>query len=94
MKTLTESMQPFIPLDCVGVVQGGGRFRVVLSRKGIYVREEITKKIQEGRRHRETVVTFDAKTPSSTQMEDRDLNLPDLPPKRTRIPGSDPACRT
>ncbi|MGH9429739.1 MAG: DUF3108 domain-containing protein, partial [Terriglobia bacterium] len=47
----------------------------------------ITKKIQEGRRHRETVVTFDAKA-RRAQMEDRDLNLPDLPPKRTESPVS------
>ena len=49
----------------------------------------ITTKIQEGRRHRETVVTFDAKA-RRAQMEDRDLNLPDLPPKRTESPV--PAC--
>ena len=49
----------------------------------------ITKKIQEGRRHRQTVVTFDAKA-RRAQMEDRDLNLPDLPPKRTESPV--PAC--
>jgi len=49
----------------------------------------ITKRIQEGRRHRETVVTFDAKA-RRAQMEDRDLNLPDLPPKRTESPV--PAC--
>jgi hypothetical protein len=45
----------------------------------------ITKKIQEGRRHRETVVTFDAKA-HRAQMEDRDLNRPDLPPKRSESP--------
>lgn len=45
----------------------------------------ITKKIQEGRRHRETVVTFDAKA-RQARMEDRDLNRPDLPPKRTESP--------
>lgn len=49
----------------------------------------ITKKIQEGRRHRETVVTFDAKA-SRAKMEDRDLNLPDLPPKRIESPV--PSC--
>jgi hypothetical protein len=49
----------------------------------------ITKKIQEGRRHRETVVTFDAKA-RQARMEDRDLNLPDLPPKRTESPV--PSC--
>ena len=49
----------------------------------------ITKRIQEGRRHRETVVTFDAKA-RRAQMEDRDLNLPDLPPKRTESPV--PSC--
>ena len=45
----------------------------------------ITKKIQEGRRHRETVVTFDPKA-RQARMEDRDLNRPDLPPKRTESP--------
>jgi hypothetical protein len=50
---------------------------------------KITKKIQEGKRHRETVVTFDAKT-LQARMEDRDLNLPDLPPKRTESPV--PSC--
>jgi uncharacterized protein DUF3108 len=49
----------------------------------------ITKRIQEGRRHRETVVTFDAKA-RRAQMEDRDLNLPDLPAKRTESPV--PSC--
>ena len=49
----------------------------------------ITKRIQEGRRHRETVVTFDAKA-RQARMEDRDLNLPDLPPKRTESPV--PSC--
>ena len=49
----------------------------------------ITKRIQEGRRHRETVVTFDAKA-RRAKMEDRDLNLPDLPPKRTESPV--PSC--
>jgi len=46
---------------------------------------KITKKIQEGRRHRETVVTFDARA-RQARMEDRDLNRPDLPPKRTESP--------
>lgn len=50
---------------------------------------KITKKIQEGRRHRETVVTFDAKS-RQAHMEDRDLNRPDLPPKRTESPA--PSC--
>ena len=50
---------------------------------------KITKRIQEGRRHRETVVTFDSKT-RQARMEDRDLNLPDLPPKRTESPV--PSC--
>ena len=49
----------------------------------------ITKKIQEGRRHRETVVTFDSKT-RKARMEDRDLNRPDLPPKRSESPA--PSC--
>jgi len=49
----------------------------------------ITKKIQEGRRHRETVVTFDAKA-RQARMEDRDMNLPDLPPKRTE--SAVPSC--
>lgn len=49
----------------------------------------ITKQIQEGRRHRETVVTFDAKA-RQARMEDRDLNRPDLPPKRTESPV--PSC--
>jgi len=45
----------------------------------------ITKKIQEGRRHRETIVTFDAKA-RRARMEDRDLNRPDLSPKRVESP--------
>jgi Protein of unknown function (DUF3108) len=49
----------------------------------------IIKKIQEGRRHRETVVTFDAKA-RQARLEDRDLNRPDLPPKRTESPA--PSC--
>ena len=50
---------------------------------------KITKKIQEGRRHRETTVTFDAKT-RQARMEDRDLNRPDLAPKLTE--SSVPPC--
>jgi len=49
----------------------------------------ITKQIQEGRRHRETIVTFDAKA-RQARMEDRDLNRPDLAPKRTESPV--PSC--
>jgi len=49
----------------------------------------ITKKIQEGRRHRETTVTFDSKT-HQARMEDRDLNRPDLPSKLTQ--SSIPPC--
>ena len=46
---------------------------------------KITKQIQEGRRHRETILTFDAKA-RQARMVDRDLNRPDLPPKRTESP--------
>ena len=53
----------------------------------------ITKKIQEGRRHRETVVTFDAKA-RRAQMEDRDLNRPDLPAQTNVSPQFRRACRT
>ena len=45
----------------------------------------ITKNVQEGQRHHETVVTFDAKA-RLARMEDRDLNRPDLPLKRTESP--------
>lgn len=49
----------------------------------------IVKRIQEGRRNRETIVVFDAKA-RKARMEDRDLNRPDLPPKRTE--SSAPPC--
>jgi hypothetical protein len=46
---------------------------------------QIAKNIQEGRRHRSTLVSFDPKT-LQARMEDRDMNRPDLPPKRTTSP--------
>ncbi|MCI0421246.1 MAG: DUF3108 domain-containing protein [Acidobacteria bacterium] len=49
----------------------------------------IVKQIQEGRRNRDTVVTFDPKV-RHARMEDRDRNRPDLPAKRTESPI--PAC--
>ncbi len=49
----------------------------------------IVKNIQEGLRHRNTVVLFDPKT-RQARMEDQDLNRPDLPAKRTESPI--PAC--
>jgi hypothetical protein len=46
---------------------------------------QIVKNIQEGRRHRNTVVAFDPKT-GQARMEDKDLNRPDLPSKKTSAP--------
>jgi hypothetical protein len=46
---------------------------------------QIAKNIQEGRRHRNTIVSFDPKT-RQARMEDKDLNRPDLPVKRTTSP--------
>lgn len=46
---------------------------------------QIAKHIQEGRRHRNTVVSFDPRT-RQARLEDKDLNRPDLPPKRTSSP--------
>jgi hypothetical protein len=63
-------------------------FESFLQTKDLCSRK-ITKKIQEGRRHRETTVTFDSKT-RLARMEDRDLNRPDLPPKLTE--SSVPPC--
>lgn len=45
----------------------------------------IVKNILEGRRRRNTVVTFDPKTKSAI-MEDKDLSRPDLPAKRANAP--------
>jgi hypothetical protein len=59
-------------------------FESFLQTKDLCSRK-ISKKIQEGRRHRETTVTFDSKT-RQARMEDRDLNRPDLPPKLTESP--------
>jgi hypothetical protein len=49
---------------------------------------QIAKNIQEGRRHRSTLVSFDPKT-RQARMEDKDMNRPDLPATRTTssIPG-------
>jgi hypothetical protein len=46
---------------------------------------QFTKNIQEGPRHRRTILQFDLK-PLQVRMEDRDLNRPELPPKRTSSP--------
>lgn len=45
----------------------------------------IVKSIEEGRRHRNTVVSFDPKN-RQARMEDKDLNRPDLPAKQTTSP--------
>ncbi len=49
----------------------------------------ITKNILEGPRHRSTTVSYDPKA-RQARMEDRDLNRPDVPPKRTE--SAIPAC--
>lgn len=49
----------------------------------------IVKNIQEGTRHRSTAVSFDSRA-RQARMEDKDLNRPDLPVKRTESPI--PAC--
>jgi hypothetical protein len=46
---------------------------------------QIVKNIQEGRRHRNTVVSFDPKS-RQARMEDKDLNRPDLPARQTSSP--------
>jgi hypothetical protein len=46
---------------------------------------QIVKNIQEGRRHRNTIVWFDPRN-GQARMEDKDLNRPDLPSRQTSAP--------
>ncbi len=46
---------------------------------------KIVKNLQEGQRQRTTVVTFE-QTVHRARLEDRDLNRPELPPKRSETP--------